>query len=284
MNFINISSNTTNYTTSFNTPSVPTINVSIATITQSDMSSTASSYLENAQNYAKTYQKHVIQRDYNFDMIKKAICADSSIKLAKINLMNNTYTPNVKADNYFDIASEQYSLTTANGIINTLNRTKQLADQLYKLTAQDIEQLEENQIVFSSAAAEYTNSLYLKDITYDTRAIKVNVSAAGDDYSGYTEPLYFINQKPNATNGDFVLSAFTVVGDDDNQVTEKILTIRNNSTTTTPNWILTTVSNDTENESSIVKINENIDDIIISSANGNAQVSLTFSPVGSEQQ
>lgn len=229
------------------------------TITTEQINTIATTYLNNAQKYANTYKELVKQKEYNIDMIKKGICADEGVGLSIIDLVENTYTANVKADNYFTIASENNNLMSKAGITNTFSKIKLLADELYRLTDEDKLQLGNEE------AEDKTNSLMLSATVYDTKAIKVNISSIKESYS---EPLTFINTKPNATNNNIVLSAFVKVEEE----TKKIFTIKfdNNSQKLSE----VTELDGVETENNIAIITEDIATI-----EKGGTVELTFIPI-----
>lgn len=263
MKYIDVINNTDFYTSEFSSPSVPRMSVSMNTVTTEQINTIAQTYLTNAQNYADTYKAQVAQKEYNIDMMKKGICADEEVGLAIIDLVENTYTANVKADNYFAIAMENNNLISRDGITNTFSKIKLLADELYRLTDEDKLQLGNEE------AEDAINALMLNAVTYDTKAIKVNISSVKETY---TEPLTFINTKPNATNNNIVLSAFVKVEEE----TKKIFTIKfvNNS------WVLAEVTelDGVETENNIATITEDIATI----AKGGT-VELTFTPIAVQE-
>ena len=158
---------------------------------------------------------------------------------------------------------ENNNLISRDGITNTFSKIKLLADELYRLTDEDKLQLGNEE------AEDAINALMLNSVTYDTKAIKVNISSVKETY---TEPLTFINTKPNATNNNIVLSAFVKVEEE----TKKIFTIKfvNNS------WVLAEVTelDGVETENNIATITEDIATI----TKGDT-VELTFTPLAVQE-
>ena len=81
MKYIDVANNANFYTSEFSTPSAPKINVSMSTITSTQMEETADTYLANANTYVNTYKTQVVQKEYNIDMMRKGICANEDVDL-----------------------------------------------------------------------------------------------------------------------------------------------------------------------------------------------------------
>lgn len=247
MKYIDVANNASFYTSEFSTPSAPKINLSMSTITTAQMEEIANTYLANANTYVNTYKTQVAQKEYNIDMMRKGICANEDVDLATIDLIANTYTANVKADNYFAVASAGVNLTNIDGINSVFEKIKSLASELFILTDEDKIQLD------NPEAEDAIKALMLGAVTYDTRFIKVDISSIKPSYD--TE-LTFINMKPNATGDDIVLSAFAKVEED----TKKIFTIKKVSINKVSNWVLaeTNEVEGIEQETNIATITEDI--------------------------
>ena len=247
MKYIDVANNANFYTSEFSTPSAPKINISMSTITSTQMEETADTYLTNANTYVNTYKTQVAQKEYNIDMMRKGICANEDVDLAAIDLVANTYTANVKADNYFAVASADVNLTNTDGINSVFEKIKTLASELFILTDDDKIQLD------NPDAEDAIKALMLGAVTYDTRFVKVDISSIKPSY---TTELTFINMKPNATGDDIVLSAFATVEEE----TKKIFTIRKTNINKVSIWVLAEVSEveGVEQETNIATITEDI--------------------------
>ena len=251
MKYIDVANNASFYTSEFSTPSAPKINISMSTITNTQMDEIANAYLDNANTYVNTYKTQVEQKEYNIDMIRKGICANENVDLATIDLIANTYTANVKADNYFAVASADVNLTNTDGINSVFEKIKFLASELFILTDDDKDQLK------NPEAEDAIKTLMLDAVTYDTRFVKVDISSIKPSY---TTELTFINMKPNATVDDIILSAFAKVVENEVEVTKKIFTIRKTNINKVSNWVLAEVSEveGVEQETNIATITEDI--------------------------
>ena len=251
MKYIDVANNANFYTSEFSTPSAPKINISMSTITSTQMEETADTYLANANTYVNTYKTQVAQKEYNIDMMRKGICANEDVDLATIDLVANTYTANVKADNYFAVASADVNLTNTDGINSVFEKIKTLASELFILTDDDKIQLD------NPDAEDAIKALMLGAVTYDTRFVKVDISSIKPSY---TTELTFINMKPNATGEDIILSAFATVVENEAEVTKKIFTIRKTNINKVSSWVLAEVSEveGVEQETNIATITEDI--------------------------
>ena len=263
MKYIDVTNNVNFYTSEFSSINVPKINISMSTITSEQMEEVAETYLTNAETYANAYKTQIAQKEYNIDMIRKGICADEKVDLATIDLVANTYTANVKADNYFAVASTDVDLTNRDGINSVFEKIKTLASELFILTDDDKIQLNNPDV------EDTMKALMLGAVAYDTRFIKVDISSIKATYD--TE-LTFINMKPNATGSNIVLSAFAKVAEE----TKKIFTIKK----VRDNWMLAEVTEveDVEQETNIATIEEDIATI-----EKGKSVILTFTAIEIEQ-
>ena len=248
------------YTSSFSSPTTPNISVNMATVNSTDFEQAMSNFSTTASSYTTAHDTYFKLRNYIEERLKKD--ALESVGLAEIDYVNNKYKANVKADNYWKVANNNYNLTTTSGITNQYESLNKLATQLFLLTQEDKLELNtgsdssidsSNSITlnpttfdssFSSQFVESTfqtvNNLYLKAVDYDTKA-KITTIPDTILQTPKTNTI-FINAIPNATGTDVVLQNYelkTVTTENGtNEEPVVMYTIKNLSLSDKETWVL----------------------------------------------
>ena len=176
-----MSINASNYVVNTVSPSVPRITVNVQSVTNEEIANASSAYIVSANEYAAKYVETVALRDYVTDRLMKDMAADvDSLTDGGINLVSNTITLHVKADDLYGQASTNVSLNSVNAVAAVVSNFNSLYDTYY--TEND------------SCVLDTTASCYASPVNYDSMAVTIDATVATVVESGSV----FIKDVPNA--------------------------------------------------------------------------------------
>lgn len=183
-----MSINASNYVVRLSTPTAPRISVNVQSITSEELASAISAYQTNADAYADTYATLINGKEYVADRLQKDLSAEITVLTdGGIDLVANTVTLNVKANELYEQATQNVSLETVDAVNSIATTFNGLFDTYYT---------EGSTVVLSAT--------YDSAVTYDTRAYTV----ASEIASEVIVETVFINNIPNATGKNKTYTAY----------------------------------------------------------------------------
>lgn len=122
-----------NYVYSFSTPNMPYIGANVYTTTEADFiastTGTKDVYLAAADDYADAFLALIQKKDYVIDRFRKD--ALINIGMATVVKNTNTYTANVKADDFFTEASLNQIMNNVTNLTTVYTNLERLYDNLF---------------------------------------------------------------------------------------------------------------------------------------------------------
>lgn len=159
-----------NYVFNATTRIAPRISVNANTSTTAEIKTAVDAYNTEAANYAATYTTAATRRDYVVSMLEKDACVD--VGFSTVDKATNTYTANIKANDYFAQAKgTTMAITTASAVTTIVETLATLKTNLFD---------DENEPSVSYDGS-WDVSKTLPAATYDTKAITVAASNFTDD-------------------------------------------------------------------------------------------------------
>lgn len=185
--------NASNYVVRLSAPSAPRISVDVQAITSEEITSAIGVYETAASAYADTYTALIDGREYVTDRLQKDLSAEIAVLTdGGIDLVTNTVTLNVKANELYERAAQNVALTTVAAVSSIETAFNGLFGTYY---------LEGSDVVLSA--------VYDSAVEYDTRAYVVDSDIA----SAVVSETIFINDIPNATGKVRTYTAYVSGGE-----------------------------------------------------------------------
>ncbi len=171
-----MSINASAYVVSYRSPTAPRISVNVRDTSIEEFESAVTVYNSEASAYVEDYRAVVENKDYVQDRLRKDLCAEKTgMTSGGIDYEHNTVSLHVKADDLYENALGDNSLSTAGGV----NAVASSFNALYDTYC-------------TESGAFVLQSLYEAAVVYDARAFTVS-SAVGSVASGSV----FILDRPN---------------------------------------------------------------------------------------
>lgn len=160
-----MSINASNYVITYDEPYAPRIEVDVRTVTSTDFETAVTVYNEAASAYVNDYRTTIANKTYIEDRLKKDLCAEKEgLTSGGIDYENNTVTVHQKANEVYEYATSEDSLTYSDGIIAVESKF----DAFYSKYYQD-----------DSHTSCILSAAYEAEEPYDTRAFVVDADIAG---------------------------------------------------------------------------------------------------------
>lgn len=177
-----------NYVVRLGTPTAPRISVNVQTVTSEELTSAIVAYETATDVYASAYTTLIGGKEYVSDRLQKDLSAEITVLTdGGINLVDNTVTLNVKANELYEQAAQNVVLTTADAVNFVSSTFNALFDTYY---------MEGSAVVLSAT--------YDSAVAYDARAYTVASDIAGEVLAS----TVFINNIPNATGKNKTYTAY----------------------------------------------------------------------------
>ena len=189
----------------------------INTVSLQDVQAAYNDYLIRSQQYANAFVNYVTFKKYIEDRLMKDL-SDSILDennnhtIGAINLHQNTFVANIKADNYFNYAKslqQNPQFTQTWQIENVASTVQTLVSEFF----------------YSENNQGWNVSVNLPAVVYDNRAIVLEMKDLDSTVSAESKIAVFINDKPNASGINKTFTAY-----DANNQAEYTISYDNNRT------------------------------------------------------